>query len=146
MNLVKWFRKNNTKIMAVVVILLMVAFIGGSSLSYLLQPGMKNQTVAYYADNIKIKTQDIITARSELDLLKMLKANILLRMLPVQMFQDLPDLHAFLLGELLFAEQRISPEAVNVLKRIIRTNQYQIAYLHSKLAHVHHLIWSALVE
>ena len=65
--------------MAVMVILLMIAFIGGSSLSYLLQPGMKNETVAYYGDNLKIKNQDIITARNELDLLKMLKANILLR-------------------------------------------------------------------
>ena len=129
MNLVKWFRKNNTKIMAVMVILLMIAFIGGSSLSYLLQPGMKNETVAYYGDNLKIKNQDIITARNELDLLKMLKANILLRILPAtQFFQDIPDLHAFLLGELLFSEQRISPEAVNALKRIIRTNKYQIAY------------------
>ena len=115
--------------MAVVVILLMVAFIGGSSLSYLLQPGMENETVAYYADNIKIKTQDIITARNELDTLKIIGANNLLRgMLSAPMFQDLPDLHAFLLGELLFAEQRISPEAVNDLKRILRANKYQLAY------------------
>ena len=44
MSLVRWFRKNNTKVMAVVVIILMVAFVGGSSLSYILQPdrgGMK---------------------------------------------------------------------------------------------------------
>ena len=129
MNLVKWFRKNNTKIMAVVVILLMIAFIGGSSLSYLLQPRNKNATVAYYADNIRIKNQDIITARNELDLLKRLRANNLLRMLPAtQFFQDLPDLHAFLLGELLFSEQRVSPEVVNVLKRIIRANKYKILY------------------
>ena len=37
MSLVKWFRKNNTKIMAVVVIVLMVGFIGGSALTSLLQ-------------------------------------------------------------------------------------------------------------
>ena len=37
MNLVKWFRKNNTKVMAVVVIVLMVGFIGGSSLTMLLR-------------------------------------------------------------------------------------------------------------
>ncbi len=29
MNLVKWFRKNNKKVMAVVVIVLMIGFIGG---------------------------------------------------------------------------------------------------------------------
>ena len=128
MNLVKWFRKNNTKVMAVVVIGLMVAFIGGSSLSYLLQPGMKNETVAYYGDNLKIKTQDIAAAGNELDLLKMLGANKLLRMLPMQLSQDMPDLHAFLLGELLFSEQRVSPETVNILKRILRTNSYQIGF------------------
>ncbi|MHC4497544.1 MAG: hypothetical protein ACYS21_00355 [Planctomycetota bacterium] len=32
MNLVKWFRKNDKKIMAVVVIGLMIAFVGGSAL------------------------------------------------------------------------------------------------------------------
>jgi len=38
MNLVKWLRKNNMKVMAVVVIVLMVAFVGGSALNYLLSP------------------------------------------------------------------------------------------------------------
>ena len=128
MNLVKWFRKNNTKVMAVVVILLMIAFIGGSSLTYMLQSnrGGLKETVAYFADNNKITRQDIYTASNELDILKILGANQMLPRLQVPLFRNTPDLHGFLLSELLFSEQKISPASVNELKRIIRTNQYRI--------------------
>ena len=49
MHLVKWFRKNNTKVMAVVVVVLMVGFVGGTALTSLLQgSGGMNKAVAHY--------------------------------------------------------------------------------------------------
>ena len=35
MNLVKWFRKNNKKVMAVVVVVIMLGFVGGTYLQQL---------------------------------------------------------------------------------------------------------------
>jgi len=120
MNLVKWFRKNNKKVMAVVVIVIMLGFVGGT---YIQQLGrrrtMQHKTVAYFADNKKITNHDIyVLARQELDVLRMLRADQLLRS---------QDLLGVLLGELLFAEQRTSPALFNPIKQTIRTNQYRIS-------------------
>ena len=85
MNLVKWLRKNNTKIMAVVVIVLMIGFVGGSSLTYLLRGSdVRNATVAYYGNNIKIKRYDMLAAQQEMDILKMLQTNNILQALSVK--------------------------------------------------------------
>jgi len=120
MNLVKWFRKNRTKIMAVVVIILMVAFIGGSAFSYLFSPRARgvNKTVAYFADKRKITNRDLILARQELDVLRMLRADDMLKS---------RDLLGVLLGELLFAEQRTSSTLVNRIRQTIITNKYRIS-------------------
>lgn len=128
MSLVRWFRKNNTKVMAVVVIILMIAFVGGSSLSYLLQPkGSVNRTVATFAGNQKIKGYDLQIANRELEILRMLKADVILsQMLRVPM-SNTPDLQAFFLGELLFSEQRTSPVLMNYIKKTIRSNLYDIS-------------------
>jgi len=119
MNLVKWFRKNNKKVMAVVVIVLMIGFVGGSALTSLLQGnrGM-GEVVARLGKNTKITNQDLYLANKELEMLKMLRIDYLLRS------QDLPGI---LLGELLFSEQRASPMFVNRLKQTIRQNQYIIS-------------------
>ena len=127
MSLVRWFRKNNTKVMAVVVIILMIAFVGGSSLSYFLQPrGGINRTVATIGGNIKIKNYDLRVANRELEILRTLRADNLLQMLQVPLLQT-PDLHAFFLGELLFSEQRTSPEVMMYIKRTIGNNLYNIS-------------------
>jgi hypothetical protein len=126
MSLVRWFRKYNTKIMAIVVIFLMIAFIGGSSLRYLLQSDRRTQTVAYYGDKVKITKNDLYIASSELDILKILRADDILRMLQVPLFNS-PDLQAFFLGELLFSEQRTPPAYINYIKRTIGTNLYRIS-------------------
>ena len=61
MNLVKWFRKNNMKVMAVVVIVTLMGFIGGSYISRLGQrrSGI-SKTVAYMANNREITNRDLI--------------------------------------------------------------------------------------
>jgi len=119
MNLVKWFRKNNKKVMAVVVIVLMIGFVGGSALTSLLQKnrGM-GEAVAHLGKNVRVTNNDLYQANRELEMLKTLRIDYLLRS------QDLPGI---LLGELLFSEQRASPMFVNQLKQTIRQNQYIIS-------------------
>jgi len=107
MNLVKWLRKNNKKLMAVVVIVIMFGFIGGS---YLQQLGRRN--------NKEITNSDLILARRELDILKMVGSDTLLRG---------QDLQGVLLGELLFSERRSSPELIKHIKQAIRVNNYRIS-------------------
>ena len=127
MNLVKWFRKNNTKIMAVVVIVLMIGFIGGSSLTYLLRGrGASNKILAYYGNNLKIRQFDLFEAQQDMDILKMLQANRILQALTVPFYQT-PDFHALVLGELLFSEQRPSPDIIYYLGQTAARYQYRIS-------------------
>ena len=120
MNLVKWFRKNNKKVMAVVVIVIMIGFVGGSYISQLSQKRRTglHRTVAYFAENKKITNYDLSLARRELDILRALRADVLL---------SNQDLRGILLGELLFTEQRTSPALINHIKQRIRTYQYRIS-------------------
>jgi len=120
MNLVKWFRKNRMKVMAVVVVVLMIAFVGGSALDYLLSPRqtLGHQAVAYFGDNKKITSYDLALARRELEILMLLRADDLLRS---------QDLTGILLAELLFSESRAQAQLFNRIKQIIRANQYRIS-------------------
>jgi hypothetical protein len=119
MNLVKWFRKNNTKIMAVVVIVLMVGFIGGSSLTYLLRgSGGIHKAVAHYGHNKKITHYDRSIAGQELEILQSLRADEVLRS---------QDLRGMLLGELLFSQNRSSAAMLDMARQTIQRNRYRIS-------------------
>jgi len=119
MSFVKWLRKNNTKIMAVVVIVLMIGFIGWEALSYLLQgSGGLKDTVAFYGGKHKITNYDLVTAREELELLQALQAD---RVLQAQ------DLRGVLLSELLFSQSRGSPAVMNQVLQMIRRSQLDIS-------------------
>jgi hypothetical protein len=116
MNLVKWFRKNNKKLMAIVVIVIMFGFIGGSALRSIGRRRM--ETIAYYGVKKKITDYDLLVARQDLEILRMLRADALLRA---------QGLQGIFLAELLFSEQRSSPALMNRIKQTIRTNQYRIS-------------------
>jgi len=140
MNLVKWLRKNNMKVMAVVVIVLMVAFVGGSALNYLLSPTMTlgYKAVAYFGNNRKLKSSDLSLARTELEILRLLRADDLLRA---------QDLRGVLLAELLFSEGRPSTALINQIKQAIRSNRYRISdkqlndiYKHTMPNHIYWLL------
>jgi len=118
MNLVKWFRKNNTKVMAVVVIVIMFGFIGGGTLLQQLSKRSRVGALAGFGENNEITDNDLLVARRELEILKMLRADALLRS---------QDLHGVFLGELLFSDQRASLALINSLKQTIRQNQYGIS-------------------
>jgi len=120
MNLMKWIRKNNQKILAIVVIIIMLGFVAGPALRYLGRMGTgQHKTVAYFDDNRKITNYDLaVLARQELEILKSLRTDVLLRS---------QDLRGVLLGELLFSEQSVSPTLINRIKQAIRANEYRIS-------------------
>jgi hypothetical protein len=129
MSLVKWFRKNNAKLMAIVVIILMIAFIGGSSLTYLLQPkgsGL-NETFATMLDGKKITNADYVQAGREMEILKNLGTENIFKMLQYSMLKNVQDIHAIALSELLFSEQKASPEIINALTQMITSNLYRVS-------------------
>jgi len=123
MNIIKWMRKNNTKIMAVVVILLMIAFIGGSSLTYLLQgSGGARKAFAHYDENKKITRYMHSMAVRELEILQGLRADeVLLAQVQAQ------DLRGILLNQLLFSGSRGSASAMSYALSMIRKNQYLVS-------------------
>ncbi len=140
MNLVKWFRKNKTKVMAIVVIVLMVAFIGGSALNYMLSPArtLGSKVVAYYGNNRKITSNGLTLARRELEVLRLLGASELIRQ---------QDLRGFLMAELLFSEGRAQTPVINQIRQLIRAKRYSISdeqiaciYSHSMPSHVYWLL------
>ncbi len=120
MSLVKWFRKNNKKLMAIVVVILMFGFIGGEFIRQLGRRGRAglHTPVAYFADDRKITNNDLALARRELEILKMLRANVMLTS---------QDLQMILLGELLFSERGTSAALINHIKQVIRANRYRIS-------------------
>ena len=127
MSLIRWFRKYNRKIMAVVVIVIMVAFIGGSYIRNLGQrrSGL-HKTVAYFGDNEKITNYDLALARRELEILRLIRADTLLRRLNVPQL-SVPDLHSLLLAEVLFAQPTISPIISQRIKQLATARQYPIS-------------------
>ncbi len=122
-----WFRKNNSRIMAVAVIVLMLVFISGPAMSYLASHRTgRNKVVAYYGEGRKITSKDFDHANRQLELLKQLGANIFLRpqdprLAPAQ------DLRIVLLGELLFAEGGSAVESIGLLRQIIAREGYPIS-------------------
>lgn len=119
MNLIKWIRRNERKILAVVVIILMVGFIGGSYLSQLGRGGFgRKAVIARYGVRGKITDYDRALAQRDLDLLQSLRIDQMLRG---------QDLRGVFLAELLFSEGRTSPELLVGLKRAIAAQKLRIS-------------------
>ncbi|NIP26544.1 MAG: hypothetical protein GWN67_19210 [Phycisphaerae bacterium] len=128
MSLVKWFRKNKTKVMAIVAIGTLASFMGlGTFLSFISKRSTGlHKTVAYCLDNRKITRNDIFLAQEELRILQLIGSGELLRNIGVPLFNT-PDLRALFMGELLFSERRTSPGLINYIKQTVRTNDYRIS-------------------
>ena len=128
MNLIKWLRKNNTKVMAVVVIFIFVGFVAPDFLSQLSQrrrTGQQN-TIARFANNREITNYDMASSRQELEVLKLLHADNILRNISTPVFRGI-DLQAVLLAELLFPDRTFSPTLTIYLRQMIGANQYRIS-------------------
>jgi hypothetical protein len=120
MSLMKWFRRNNRKIIAVAVVGLLVVWLGGSALRMTCGYAGPRQgkAVALFGKKNKITIADINRANSELAILRQTRADALLRS---------RDVHGVLLAELLFSETRTSPMLIASLRQAIRTNQLRIS-------------------
>jgi hypothetical protein len=129
MNLIKWLRKNNTKVMAVVVIFIFIGFVGQAYFSQLSRRRTSQlKTIAYFADNRKITNYDLAMARQELEILKLIRADYILRSTGIMAFRTREmDLQAILLAELFFSDRTISPSLSNHIKQIIGESQYRIS-------------------
>jgi len=127
MNLVKWLRKNNTKVMAVVVIFIFIGFVGEQYFTQLSRRRTNRpRTIAYFADNSKITNHDLALARQELEVLKLLQADKILRNVSTPIFRA-NDLQALLLAELLFSDRTTSPALTSYIKQMIGANLYRIS-------------------
>ena len=126
MNLVRWFRKNNKKVMAIVVIVIMIGFIGGSYIQQLSRRTAQRQTVAYFGINKKITNYDLAMARRELEVLSMLRVDDMLRGIGIPIF-GIQDLRPLILSELLFSELRRSSILNQHIKQTVRVHGYRIS-------------------
>lgn len=118
MHLVKWLRKNQSKVMAWVVILLMISFVGGYGLQQLLSPDGGVKSVVGEYDGEKIRQIDIMNAKNELDLLQGLMAEQLL-------FSR--DLNSRLLGLILFPNNQMSSMLHEQFIQAIDEGQVQLS-------------------
>jgi len=127
MSLMRWFRKNNKKVMAIVVVIIMVGFIGGE---YIRQLGKRragpDEVVAYIGVDTKITNRDLQTAGMELELLRLVGANEILSNVRLPLY-NVPNFQPLLLGQLLFADRNSSPGIIEAAKRIAAANRYAIS-------------------
>jgi len=121
MHLVKWFRKNMNKLMAIIVILIMIAFIMPSVLSQLAKPRSKGPTRAmwYFDKDKKISFNDIGQAARELAAMRSLYVD--------KFFITQQDLRFVLLGQLLFPESVPGAALSDEIKGIVMQSQLYIS-------------------
>jgi len=127
MSLVKWMRKNNRKIMAFVVIMIMLGFVGGFGLQqYLSRLGRgKGAVWGYYLDGREIREADIVRANNELKVLRSLLAGEMLRYR--QTLFRTPDFKSRLLGELLFADSQSAAMTSEEMYRAMTQGQLDVS-------------------
>jgi len=125
MNAIKWIRKNERKLMAWLVILIMISFVGGYGLQqflmYIGQGGAK-QVIAAYGDGQKIRADEVQAAQNELEILKMLMAD---RMLSA-FSQVYGDLSPQLLELILFPDARAAGELRLQLMALVERGQLNL--------------------
>jgi hypothetical protein len=106
--------------MAVVVILIMIAFVGGTALTQILRRiGRGAQTVAYFGEKGEITGRDVLGAQSDLAVLRMLMFDRLFHF-------GMGDLTSRLLGQLLFPDSRIASALSDEMKQSVMQGRLQI--------------------
>ncbi|MGB8227023.1 MAG: hypothetical protein WCE45_09220 [Sedimentisphaerales bacterium] len=121
MHPIKWIRQNQTKLMAVFVILIMIAFVMPTLLSQLAKPHLKGPERAMWLfdKDKKINLNDIRAASSELAAMRMLYID--------KFLVSQQDLRFVLLGHLIFPEA-VPPAALNdEIKNIVAQNRLRVS-------------------
>ena len=113
--------------MAIVVVLIMIAFTVPSLISQWQRPGIKgNKPIAHYSDKKgAISNDDMQSSQRELNILKSLGADTFLQSRASLM--QTADIPSLALAQVLFAESRISPMIGQEIKRIARQQQLRLA-------------------
>lgn len=121
MDLVKWIRKNNRKIMVFVVIFSMVSFVIGSYGIQIIVNifGGDNQLIAEY-DGQKIKSQEFLRAQNELKVLQLLQADRLL-------MSQQAGLSGPLMVHLLFRDSQLTGDLAAQLKQAVQQGQLPLS-------------------
>ncbi len=119
MNIVKWMRKNNRQLMAGVVIVIMISFVGGSALQQILSHMAMgaNRKVATYRNNGVITPLALREAESELLILREMNMPLFLQYKPTA--AGMPDIRARLIGQLLFPDSQASAYVHDELRNAI---------------------------
>ncbi|MGD0551480.1 MAG: hypothetical protein ABSB25_02385 [Sedimentisphaerales bacterium] len=127
MTLMVWFRKHNRKIMAFVVIALMIVFTIEPLMNYFSSARTgEGKTIAYYGNDRKITRQDVALANQQIEALKALGLESVLRPVdPRQMSSQ--DMRSVLLGELIFPERSAAVESIGRIKQIATMDDYEVS-------------------
>jgi hypothetical protein len=127
MSLMVWFRKYNRKIMAFVVIALMIVFTIQPLMSYFSSARTgEGKVIAYYGDGKKISRQDVAMANQEIETLRTLEIDRLLRPEDPRLGAT-QDMRITLLGELIFPERSNAVESISRIKQIVGMENYGVS-------------------
>ncbi|HEY5505464.1 MAG TPA: hypothetical protein VIK28_09920, partial [Sedimentisphaerales bacterium] len=127
MNLMLVFRKYNKRIMAVVVIALMIVFTIQPVMDYFSSTRTgEGKVIAYYGDGKKISRQDVALANQQIEILRTLGIESLLRPEDPR-YASTQDLRIVLLGELIFPERSSAVESISRIKQIVSMNNYGVS-------------------
>jgi hypothetical protein len=121
MHFVKWIRRNQRKLITVIGIMIMIAFVGGQAFTYLLgriRPGANTAVYLYY-ENSKISSKTINEARGKLDVSRELMAGQLLSNL---------DIKSMLLAQLLFPNSVPGAQVNDILKQSVMQGQINCTF------------------
>jgi hypothetical protein len=121
MHPIKWIRQNQTKLMAVFVIIIMIAFVMPTLLDQLAKPRMlgPEQAMWQFSKDKKINLNDIRAAANELAAMKMLYID--------KFLISQQDLRFVLLGHLIFPEA-VPPAALSdEIKNIVAQNRLRVS-------------------
>ena len=127
MNLMVVFRKYNKKIMAVVVIALMIVFTIEPMMNYFSSTRTgEGKVIAHYGDGKKISRQDVEMANQQIEILRALGIEPLLRPEDPRLGST-QDLRIILLGELIFPERSSAVESISRIKQIVSMDNYGVS-------------------
>jgi hypothetical protein len=127
MNFTKWLRKNNMKIMAVVIVVLMIGFVAGTYIRQLSNKRFGGESVvATYRGDKEITNKQLTNAAQELELLGKIGADTLLNSISLPFMQQSKDLRTVLLGVSLFPERASNQMVAQAIKQMIAQNNYVI--------------------
>ncbi len=118
MSLIRTFRKKKDKIIITCLVIIIIAFVGGSALQQvLLRLGRTNDVIATFADGKKIRNSDRIVAENQLKVLEMLG---------VKRFLLTSGINNTLLDQVLFSDESFASSIYNNIKMGVLQGRFSV--------------------